>query len=346
MTCRLGACKADSYRVIIRDRSGPEIAELDFTQLDWSRTLDAVSEATVQVPAGAACCGKLADVWPWRHELAISRDGDEVWTGPIKTPVNCVSGGTIKAEDSLTWLGRRIIHNDHDWSGLDVGAVQAAVELIQDGFAPDDPNVLKWLTQFGTGVIGGREYVANSKYVLDALDDLAKGSIDYTTIGRRIIIMPAGYELGRTTLLTCEHFNGDLCTTVDGDAFTSRAVVTGLGVTGEAGGVDPYFGLVETLVDDQRIGRLSTANGQAAGLLNGKNPPPTLVQPPNGSGMSPDAPICLEDLVPGVTVPVSINCTCRPAIQDMRLTQLKVTVTASGESIQPLLTPIGFESAA
>lgn len=345
MTCRLGACRADSYRVIVRDRTGPEIVELDFSQLQWDRRLDDVSEATVTIPPGASCCGKLADVYPWRHELAISRDGDEVWTGPVQIIADCTSGIVLKAKDVLGWLERRVIHNDHDWTALPgVGAVPAAEELIVDGFEPDDPNVLKYLTAIGTGVIGGRSYLANSKYVIDALKDLAKGSLDFTTIGRRIILMPSGHVLSRTTLVTCEHFAGDVCTAVDGDAAATRTVVTGVGVTGVAGGVDPYFGLVELLVDDQRIGRQSTADDQAAGLLEGRNPPPTLVQPPQGSGLAPDTPVCLSDLVPGVTVPVSVNCTCRTALQDMRLSQLTVNVSDAGETIAPLLVPLGFSS--
>lgn len=347
MACRLGQCRADAYRVIVRDRRGPEIMELDFLQLDWDRRLDEVSEAVVQLKPSAACCGRMSEIEPWRHELSISRDSVEQWVGPIRVQPSCTSGLVLKATDVLGWTERRVIHEDHDWSNVDIGAVQAAVELIRDGYAPDDPNVLKYLTQFGTGVLGGRVYTANSQYVIDALKALAQGSIDFTTIGRRIVIMPAGYELGRTPMLTCDHFADDLCTTVDGDAYASRAVVTGVAVTGTAGGVDPYYGLVEVLKDDQAIGRQSTADGAAAGLLNGKQRVPVVIQSPaGGSGFAPDAPLCLDQLVPGITVPVSINCTCRTATQDMRLTQLKVSVTAEGETIAPLLVPVGFDTAA
>lgn len=348
MTCRLGACRADSYRAIIRQRpysagrGGQEIAELDFTQLQWGRVLNDVSEATVQLPPNADCCGKLADVYPWAHELAISRDGDEAWTGPVRIIADCTSGMVIKASDVLGWTERRVIHNDLTWAAI--GAVQAARELLEDGYLPDDPDVLKYLFTVGTGVVGGRSYLANSKYIIDALKDLAKGSLDFTTIGRRVVLMPSGHELSRLPLLTCDHFAGDVCTSLDGDDAATRTVVTGLGVTGTAGGVDPFFGLIEQLVDDQRIGLQSTADGQAAGLLEGRNPPPLLVQPPQGSGLAPDSPVCLADLVPGVTVPVSVNCTCRSALQDMRLTALSVTVDASGETIAPTLAPLGYSS--
>lgn len=343
MACRIGECTANSYRVVVRDREGPELGELKFEQLDWDRRLDDVSEAKVQVPASE--CGILTDIEPWRHELSISRDGVEQWVGPIRVDPTCVSGRIIKATDVLGWLERRIIHENHDWSGEDVGAVPAAITLIQDGFAPDDPNVLQYLNSFGTGVLGGRSYLANSKYVIDALNDLAKGSINFTTIGRRIVVMRSGYPLGRMPLVTCEQFQGDLCTTSDGDAYASRAVVTGNGVVGEAGGKDPYYGLVETLVDNQAIGRTTTANRTAAGLLLGRERVPVVIQSPQGSGFAPDAPLCLDQMVPGVIVPVSIQCTPRTATQDMRLTRLDVTVTAGGETIRPLLAPVGFDSA-
>jgi hypothetical protein len=342
MTCQLGSCSSSDYRVTVVDRIGKTLTEVDFTQLSWERTLDAVSTATLQIPAN--CCGKLKDARTWRHELHISRDGKPEWAGPITVIANCRSGITLQADDVLQWLSRRVIHNHHEWAKI--GAVQAARELLIDGYQPDDPNVLKHLTTFGTGVIGGREYDANSKYVLDALNDLAQGSLDYTTIGRRIILMPSGYELGRTTLLTCDHFQGDVCTTEDGFAAVTRGVVVGNQdplVFGSYGGVDPYFGLLERLVTDDRIMSSDTAAGQARGLVNGANPPPLLVQPPNGSALAPSAPVCLSDLVPGVTVPVALDCTCRTAAQNMRLTKLSVTVDASGEKIAPLLTPIGLD---
>jgi hypothetical protein len=347
MSCRLGSCAADSYRVTIRDRTGVEIVELtDLEQIDWDRRLNDRSEATVSGMVNAECCERLKRVRTWRCDLAIARDGEEVWVGPIRTVPNTVGRVTVKATDVLGWLERRVIHSNHDYTPLPgIGSVALAVELIRDGFAPDDPDVLRFLKSYGVGVMGGWNYVAYSNYVFDTLTELAKGSIDFTAIGRRIVVMPNGYKLGQTPLLTCDNFQGnDLATTEDGDAYVSKAYVTGLGLVGIAGGTDDYYGLVETLVDDQQIGRQTTADGKAAGLVT--DAPPLLVQPPNGSSLSPDTPICLSALVPGVTVPVNIDCTCRTASQDMRLTQLKVTVNNSGESISPLLTPVGLDAGA
>lgn len=344
MACRLG-CDPE-YQVSITYRGGgASLGVFDFERLTWGRELDDVSEARVTIPP--SCCGRLSEASAWSHELHISRNGIEQWVGPIVTPISCRSGTTIIARDMLEWLAHRVIHSDHSWTAI--GAVQAAVELIQDGFEPDDPQVLKYLQQVGIGVVGDREYKANAKYVLDALKDLANGSLDFTTIGRRIVVMNSGASLGETTLLTCDHFQGDVCTTADGQATVTRGVVTGdteTGVVGEYGGVDGYFGLLEKLVEDTSVKSNATAADQARGMVNGANPPPLLVQPPDNGSLSPDAPVCLEQLVPGVTVPVVVDCTCRTVAQDMRLTGLSVTVDASGESVSPRLTPVGLDIAA
>lgn len=351
MGCQLGACRADDYRVTIGDRFGPDVVELDFTQLQWGRVMDDMSEAQVVVPA--SCCGKLANVWTWRHELRISRRGVSQWVGPITAIADCRSGITVVAKDMLGWLMRRVIHQDHCWDGscggAPIGVVPAALELLQDGYGPDDPDVLQWVQTYGTGVVGGRSYEANSKYVIDALKDLAQGSLDFTTIGRRVVLMESGWELGHLSLLTCDHFAGDVCTTVDGYGAATKAIVTGdkdLGVVGSAGGFDPSIGLLEVLVNDDRIKSSGTAAAQARGLVLGHNPPPVLVQPPQGSTLDPAAPVCLEQLVPGVTVPVALDCTCRTAAQNMRLTKLDVTVNAQGERVAPLLTPVGYNDVA
>jgi hypothetical protein len=345
VACKLGC--DPRYDVSITYRGGKAaVGTFEFERLQWARELNDVSEARVLIPP--SCCGRLADADAWSHELHISRNGDEVWAGPIVTAAACRSGTTIVARDMLEWLGHRVIHEGHVWpEDPGVGAVQAAVELIEDGFAPDDPEVLKYLHAVGIGVVGGREYPANSAYVLDALKDLAKGALDFTAVGRRIVVLPQGASLGRTTILTCDAFQGDVCTASDGLAAVTRGVVTGdeeTGVTGSYGGVDPYYGLLEALVEDTAIKSNATAAAQARGMVNGR--PPVLVQPPDSGSLAPDAPVCLEQLVPGVTVPVVVDCTCRTVAQDLRLTSLSVTVDAAGERVSPVLSPIGVDVAA
>lgn len=346
MSCVLG-CNPN-YEVAVTYRgNGPTLGVFEPEQLSWARNLDDWSEARFQFPA--ECCGKLSQVRSWSHEMHVIRDGEEVWTGPVVVDANCRSGNTIVARDMWWWLARRVIHNDH--VAASQGAVSIAAELIRDGFAPDDPDVLAYLTTYGTGILGGRNYQANSRYVIDALKDLAKGSIDFTSVGRRLVVMPQGYKLGQLPLLTCEHFQGDVCATDDGTGAATRAVFTNsqttsgsdITVLGEAGGTDDYFGLVEVLVSDSSITDPQTAADAARAMVAKGNPPPLLVQPPDGSALSGDTPICINQLVPGVTVPVLLDCTCRTVSQDMRLKRLTVNWSDAGETVAPLLEPVGAD---
>lgn len=354
MACVLG-CEP-TYELTITDRCGRNtLLELDnFTSLKWGRKLDGISQATVTLPAG--CCGKLADVRTWRHELHVFRNGSEVWSGPIVVDPNCRSGITLVANDFLAWLGVRVIRAlrcfDPTCGGAGETGPRIAEQLIRDALGPDDPCLLDFLTVIDGGLPQERDYKANSAYVLKALTDLARGALDFTAVGRRIILMPEGHSLGATSLLTCDSFVGDVCVTEDGAAAVTRAVVTGKAadgttvVSGSAGGVDPYYGLIEVLVDDDAVRTDAAAQNAARGIVRAGNPPPLLVQPPQGSGLSPEAPVCIEDLVPGVEVPVVLDCTCREALQTMRLLSLDVTYDSGGETVAPLLAPVGVDTAA
>lgn len=349
MSCKLG-CNP-SYEVVITYRgNGPTLGTFEPKAGSWSRVRDDFSEARVEFPGD--CCGNLSKVRSWAHEMHIVRNGEEVWVGPIHVDANCRSGVTIIARDMWWWLNRRVIHSDH--VSVSQGAVSIAQDLIIDGFAPDDPNVLDYLTTYGTGILGGRDYRANSKYVLDALKDLAKGSIDFTSIGRRLIVMPQGYSLGQLSMLSCGSFQGNVCATDDGSGAATRAVFTNsqtasggdITVLGESGGVDPYFGLVEVLVSDPTITSADTATDAARATVAKGNPPPLLVQPPDGSALSGEVPICINQLIPGMTVPVFMDCTCRTVSQSMRVSRLNVAWDENGETVAPLLEPVGSDVAA
>lgn len=345
--CSLGC--DPTYEVLITDRcGGSPLLSVEFEQLKWGRVLDGISEASVTVPYG--CCGKLADVRTWRHEMHVVRDGEEVWAGPVTTDVNCRSGVTLVATDMLSWLGVRTVRNalcyDPECGGTAATGPEIGERIVRDALQPDDPCLLRYLTVVPGGLRQEREYKANSRYAYAALADLAKGGLDFTTIGRRIILMPEGSTLGTTALLTCDHFLGDACVTEDGGGAATRAIVTGKTgendetvVTGSAGGTDDYYGLIEVLVNDDTIRTAEAAAIQAAGLI--RNPPPLLVQSPEGAGLDPSAPVCINELVPGVTVPTALDCTCRTAGQNMRLMKLDVTVDVNGEKVRPLLAPIG-----
>ncbi len=335
-------CSSDYHVLIVDRQTQTTLMEVEFDRLTWQRTRDTTSQATVTVPYN--CCGKLADARSWRSELHVIRDSDEVWSGPIVLMPGCRSGTTIVAEDMFAWLGKRVIHANHVFPASP--PVEIAEALVRDGLLPDDPGLLDSLMVIAGGTAQEREYDANSAYVLDSLEDLAKGGIDFTALGRRLILMPEGHVLGRTSLLTCENFLGDLCVTDDGGDAATRAVVTGKAadgttvVSGSSGGVDDYYGLLEVLLDDSSVKTAAAAATQAAGLVAASQPDRLLVQPPEGNALDPKSPVTISELVPGVEIPLAIDCTCRTAHASMRLVKLDVTVDADGERVVPQTEPL------
>src|SRR5688572_2357922 len=124
---RLGCAQSYTALVWYWDRSIGKIryyTELTgITSLSWERVLDEFSEARIRFRPrlGDDCCGKLRPIvdaqgqllepgiWPWAMELAIYRDGELVWMGPIFSidetvqPDESTDYIQITARDFLAW---------------------------------------------------------------------------------------------------------------------------------------------------------------------------------------------------------------------------------------------------
>ena len=118
---RLG-CGVPSVFITARCSSSMtcQIDLADITKLTWTRRMDEVSEAEVEIgltgDSSQTCCACLANVEPFCHELHIWRDGQEVWVGPIEAIRYERDRVTIKARDSLAWLDVRIPTDDIEFS--------------------------------------------------------------------------------------------------------------------------------------------------------------------------------------------------------------------------------------
>lgn len=118
---RLG-CGVPSVFITTRCSSSMtcQIDLADITKLMWTRHMDAVSEAEVEIgltgDSSQTCCQCLSTVEPFCHELHIWRDGEEVWVGPIEAIRYERERVTIKARDSLAWLDVRIPTDDIEFT--------------------------------------------------------------------------------------------------------------------------------------------------------------------------------------------------------------------------------------
>lgn len=352
MACndRLGC---GEYRVLITDRcGGNQVCDLtdQLVGLSWGRLLDETSEATVTIGVGgndiAECCGCLGEARTWIRSLAIYRDGSLVWFGPITNLLYKREFVVVTARDVSAWLDKRVLHVTQNFVGTRLR--DAVLALMTDWLSPDDPCGLLGSLSLGAGL-----NAVTLTRVMNRLDgsagdmfrDLARNFLDFTVLGNQIIVdrdLTYGPFLG----LTDEDFQVELEVEERGLEAATQWWVTGNSgaAVGTAGGEDPYYGLLESIAAEDSVMTDSEATTSAEGHLDATNPAPLYVNIPDGAKLSPDAPLCIENLVPGALINVNLRSICRPMLYQGRLTAVKVDYTGGekgDENVGITLAPIG-----
>ncbi|MET7809732.1 hypothetical protein ABZT26_02595 [Streptomyces sp. NPDC005395] len=329
-------CGTHSARIV--DRDGATITDAHvLAKVEWTRVLDDTSSATVTIRPDGGCCRRLDRVRSWRHNLQIYRNDDFVWEGPIILPDWSGDEVTIQAVDVLGWLDRRVPHESIAFTRRDL--TEIAAWLIEDGFAPDDPGHDVQIIG-RSRILGDREYVKDIEQTGDHLRRLAETGIDYTAVGRRILILPEDHceRVGR---LTDADFPDGLTVSEDGTAIGTRWIIEGRdGVLGIDGGKDAFYGLLEQYSEESSILDESSAQAAARSRRRGSLPAPVFISSQEAT-LSPDAAIELPSLVPGWCVDVTSTRTCRTISQSMKINGIKVTEDASGETVAVHLAPAG-----
>ncbi|WP_326768682.1 hypothetical protein OG978_32830 [Streptomyces sp. NBC_01591] len=328
-----------SHTAQITDRDGSIVAGTDILlSVEWSRVLDDISEAQVVVAPDAECCAALSRVRTWRHKLAIYRGTVPVWEGPISSSVEwTVDGAVISAVDILGWLDRRSPHTTQEF--VDHELAEVAQWLVDDGFAPHDPGHAVTIVA-PSRIRGRRSYQADVGQTGDHLRDLAATGIDFTALGSRILILPEDHS-ARLASLSDADFADELVVVEDGLALATRWVVHGKdGVKGVAGGVHPYYGLIERVVEETSILDDASAEAAARSRLAASCPAPVFLDSQEAT-LSPDAGLDVPALVPGWCVDVTTTQTCRTISQALKIATVKVKEDSDSETISLQLTPAG-----
>jgi hypothetical protein len=309
-------CGTHQARVV--DRNGALIAEADvLLEVEWTRVLDDISSARILVQPEGDCCEGLANVRSWRHNLQVFRDGHGVWEGPVLTPSWKAEGVEISAVDVLGWLDRRVPHEDMFFPDTDL--VQIAHALIRDGFAPDDPgHEVEILAP--TRIRGQRRYQVDVGQTGDHLRALAETGLDYTAVGRKILLMGEDH-CARVGSLTDDDFPSGLEIAEDGASLATRWIV--------------HVSEETSILDS------NSAGAAARSRLRGSYPAPVFIDTSNETTLSPDAAVDVPSLVPGYCLDVTTTSTCRNIAQSLKIYGVKVTETDDGESVRVQLVPSG-----
>jgi len=354
MTHQTLGCSND-YAAVIHHRGGvlPLVQLRGITALVWSRRLDETSDASVTVDKSAAgidCCAQLAEIQPWGHELTIYRDGELVWQGPVNTVTETRTSVQIDALDVTAWLDVRVNRVGYDFTAANhVDWVDMALYFINQAFGPDNPNVLEYVRALNkAGAPGERKAGPYTVTWGDELREIANIGMDYTTVGRAILL--AGDLLAQSAIVAPLHdgdFGTELEVVLAGNLLATRQVVTGNdgAVPAFAGPSPPalaFYGLVEllTVVDDATS--TSTTQAVANTQYAQQYPQPVVVRVPDGASLLPTAHVTIARLIAGTRIDLTLSAFCRQVRQTMRLVRMTATWTTSGsEQIQVAMQPLG-----
>ncbi|SOE31812.1 hypothetical protein SAMN05442782_8746 [Streptomyces sp. OK228] len=338
-----------THQAMVLDRSGATVAVANvLTEIEWNRTLDAVSSARAVINPDGDCCNRLGRLSTWAHRLVIFRDQRYVWDGPITGISWSLGQVELSAQDVLAWLDHRVIHADKTFTNADLADV--AQWLIEDGYAPDDPGHTVQVVG-KAGITGSRAYSQNIGQTGDHLAQLAEAGIDYTAIGSKILLLPEDH-LASVGRLSDADLPEGLDVAEDGAALVSRWVVAGSeesGAIGEYGGIDPYYGLHERYVEMSEITDSTSATEAARARRRASLPVPVVVDTQQVT-ISPLAAIDVPSLVPGWCLDVTSAGTCRTVRQRLKITGVKVTETGGSgdnpgsESVQVQVAATGAET--
>lgn len=350
MAGNCGPLGCGEYTVQITTRCGGRV-KCDVTKasenLEWGRTMDATSETKFRVTlsgdTGQVCCECLGETRTWINSVNVLRDGNLVWFGPVFNLRYRSDYVEVIARDITAWWDKRAIHNSYVFE--DATLREIIETLMRDALAEDDPCELLSRVHYGAALDEiriDRTVTAYEGYLGDIMRDLAKSYIDFTAIGSAVFI-DAPLKWGPFTTLTDEHFQTELEVEERGVEAATRQITSGGddGITGIAGGVDPHYGLLEELVSEDSIDTVKDARRASENRLVASNPAPLYLNIPDGAKLSPKAPTCIEQLVPGTYFKTSLRDVCRPIQTTSVLTALKVKVDPDEEVGITLSPPLG-----
>jgi hypothetical protein len=356
-------------RAFIYNRGGTvQIGEVTPLQtISWNSTRDEMGEASFVTNGFGDDCGRLlSTVHTWMHELVVYRDSERVFEGPITLIEDDVDGFSIQAKDVLGYVYRRIMrqgYNDsfHIVNGVEEGllsVVQRALLLASDALARDDPNVLPYLTafMFDDDARQSRVVPDYAKTAYEEIDDMAANAgLDYSVIGRRIIFNDTHRPIGRLPELRNEHFDQPPKISEYGMLLASYyASTNNSGLWGAVEHADSPYGLVEILVssftevgaaDGETMTKAKadavrkTLTEQARRGIASRYPAPYIVRVPDSTKLSPDTPVGINQLVPGVWIPLRAKGTVVELAQWQKLDKVQVTESKGLEEVRVTLSP-------
>lgn len=301
-----------------------------------------------------------------------------VWEGPIIRISGNHEGLEIEAWDVMAYVYRRIMRQGYNdayrvINGVQLGlktVVHRAQQIVMNALAYDDPYILPYLTplHFAGDATTSRVRPDYSRTAWEEVDDLAAlAGLDYTASGRRLIMWDTHRPIGRLPEMRDGDFTKPPIITEYGmSAANYFAVTNGTGIWGAANRfsdqTDPELplpgdeGFIEQLASaygesegaavDQTLDKTAITKAQKAfeqqadRNISGRWPQPIVVRIPDNTPLSADVNLGINQLIPGVWVPLRSTGGVRELAQWQKLDEMTVSQTAAdGEKVTVVFSP-------
>ena len=321
-----------NYGVTISEWSGRIIwqtTDTRFNALQFAREHSEVSKATLEAVMPRDVAGRLE---PWVHLMSVYRDEVLVWHGAVIKVRAAGMRVELEAADGAAMFARRRIPSNRTWRQHD--ATQAMQTMVEDGLGYLDPvNLVENLVAYESRIWVTSHYVAGEAMVSDAVADFVEQGLAWTVSAGRLLIGPVGARRS-TAQITDRDFDGELAVEKDGTDMVTDALVVGKGVTGVyTAGPTPY-GMLQAIEKDDGAVREYECEQAAKRLVDDLQQAPRRIEVSGASRLLPTAPVTIEELIPGVRVPVASNQTGITVGATMQLVKLDVDVSDSGEAVK------------
>lgn len=377
------------HSAVITDRGGGQvIARLEnLSEVKWNRLLDDMSYASITLDEKSCSTQieRLDLIEPRRHELVIYREGKRVWEGPLAERQQRGGSLTLVADDVLTYLDHRPLSSH--WPGPDnygpplmgdrisriitselstpyvapgLPAGENLIESWEPGiyfdYSVDPPiNVLEHLDVRPGTVMTYVETYPFEMSVYEHLTNLAEGGLDFTTIGRKILIWDSALDIGQTRTMTTADFDGAIGVYASGRSLVGVQHVISPrdedpenplppGSTANVGSAlrdMEYYGpwaKIHTRSEEGENITQEALNTQALRVSAGRNPVPIEIVVGNQARIILDDLMPVESLVAGASVPIIAEISGRKVNSVQRFSAVYFSETSAGESITGTLT--------
>lgn len=353
MTVLAPTCTLEDYGVAF-EKNGRllKTKRMQVEQIRWSRVMDGVSTATVDlITNGPDCCGHSAAIDHWNTDMVIFATNPEsgqhevIWRGPCMEPEYGKGFVSVPAIDVLGWLQVRGSFNDLAFTDKDVSDI--FVGLWNDAIVNTDPGnpIHHELIVYSSGVIESRKVEgAALRMAWNIVSEMLEAGLDVTTFGSQVLV---GLLPFTPIDLKDTDVEGDVRVVKAGKDYLNRAVgnaardIVGIWpADGERIGRDGYP-LVEGVVVDSQLPNSASAQAAAKARYDFSEGGVRRVKVPGGLVLKPTAKVNVKRLLAGQLFNFSATQTCYTATETMRLGKLEVTVTKGREQATIDLQPAG-----